>query len=127
MWSTHATRKLQGRGSRLLFENRTVLAHPLSTFSRLSDRFLATQDDTLEEEDMILPVYVGFRHDKEVVEEKLAEVLEMVTLPIVDSGMQTLHCLLILGAPLCLVDLISNALGGIRSLLQFVVVGICRW
>ena len=58
---------------------------------------------------MILPINVGLCHHKEVVEEELPKVLQVVPFPVVDSRIQTLDSLFVFGAPLCLVDLIGDA------------------
>ena len=59
---------------------------------------------------MIFAVYLGFGDAEDVVQEEGTEVGDVMPLPVLDATLEVLHCRVILGASLGLVDLISDAL-----------------
>jgi len=81
------------------------------------DSLFAAKNDLLEQEDVVLAVHVALGDCENVVEEKLAEVGDVVAFPVFDAGLECLHRLTVVIAALGLVDLVGNALdGGIASL-----------
>ena len=84
----NAAWKRQRSGSTLLLENRTILVLSFATFRRLCSCFLAAKDDFLKQEDMIFPVDIGLRHDKNVVEEEITEIFKMMAFPILYPRLQ---------------------------------------
>ena len=75
---------------------------------------------------MVLAVDIGLGDHKDVVEEELAKVLEVVALPVVDARLEGLDGLLVLRAPLRLVDLVRDALRRFGPPLELVVVRVRR-
>ena len=64
---------------------------------------------------MILAVDLGLGDAEDIVEEEGAEVRDMVTLPILNASLEVLDCRVVLRPSLCLVDLISDALGRLNA------------
>jgi hypothetical protein len=120
-----ATGKLKRKGCGLFLQDGAILPG-LRSPSGLRRSFLAAKDNALKQEDVILPINIGLGHHKEIVEEEITKVCKMMTLPVVDSRRQALDRLLVLGAPLCLVDLVGDTLCSIGSAFQLIVMSICR-
>jgi len=68
-WLADATRQRQWWGCELLLQKRVTLPHFGSTIERHRWCLLATENDLLKEEDMILPINVGLRNDKYIIKE----------------------------------------------------------
>lgn len=76
---------------------------------------------------MVLAVDLALGDGEDVVQEKVAEVGNMMTLPVVDAGGKVLNGERVLSPALCLVDLVGDALGGGATLLEFVKVRVLLW
>ena len=96
----------------------------LFTVARLRKVLLATQDNLLEQEDVILAVDLGLGDTENVIKEKSAEVGNMVALPVLDAALEVLDSRVVLRPSLCLVDLISDALGRLDAGFELVDVRI---
>ena len=116
----------QRRRGRLLLQYAPILALPLGALRALLRRLLAAQYDPLKQKHMVLAVDIGLGDHKDVVEEELAKVLEVVALPVVDARLEGLDGLLVLRAPLGFVDLVRDALRRFGPPLELVVVRVRR-
>ena len=76
---------------------------------------------------MVLAIDLALGDGENVVQEEIAKVRDVMTLPVIDAGRQVLHGEGILGPALRLVDLVGDALGGGATLLEFVVVRVLFW
>jgi hypothetical protein len=75
----------------LLLQKRVTLPHFSSAVWHHRWRLLATEDDLLKEEDMILPINVGLGDDEYIIKEEFAEIFEVVPLPVIDARLQVLY------------------------------------
>lgn len=102
----------------LLFKNRIILS---AAFVVLRGRWclLAAKYDLLEEKYVVFPIDVRLGDGEDIIEEKSAEIRQMMTLPVLYTAFQIFDCLNIFGPSLCLIDLIGNALSSCGSSLQF--------
>lgn len=107
----------------LFLEDRVALSNLLCTL-RLKSQFFTTENDTLEQEDVIFAVDVGLGHNENIFEQKFTKVGDMVTFPILDSAFEVSDCLHILSSSLSFVNLVGNTFGGCGSSLKFVMVWI---
>jgi hypothetical protein len=73
---------------------------------------------------MILAVNLRLGDDKDIFQEKLAELGDMMALPVVDTWGKVLYRLEVFRATLSFIDLIGNPLGRRWSCLEFLVMGI---
>ena len=76
---------------------------------------------------MVLAVDLRLGATENVIQEKSAEIGDMVALPVLDAALEVLDSRVVLRPSLCLVDLISDALCGGDASLELVdvrVVGI---
>ena len=126
LWLSNATRQGQRRRYTLLLQNIVVLANLISPILRQKRSLLAAENDLLKQKHVIFSINIGLCYDKDVVQEELAKVFEMVTFPVVDAVLQTLHSLFVFSAALCLIDLICDAFSCIRPSLEFIKMLICR-
>lgn len=111
----------------LLLQQRVVLPNLLATTLLARWDLLTTQDDLLKQEDMILPVNVGFSDGEYIVKEEVTEVFEVVALPVVNAGSKALNGLVIFGPALRFIDFIGYTLGSFRAPLEFFIMRIsCR-
>lgn len=117
-----------GPNGLLLLENRASLAN-LANGARLSgvmlDNLFAAEDNLFKQKDVVFAVNVGLGNDKNVVEEQIAKVGEMMAFPIFDTRLEGLDRVAVLDLALCLIGLIGNALGDGNALLELVIVGVC--
>ena len=113
------------RWGRRFLEDGVALADLLAV-SGLRNVLLAAQNDLLEQEDVILPVDLGFGDTEDVVEQECAEVGDMVALPVLDTALEVLDRRVVLRPSLRLVDLISDALCGGDASLELVRVRVIR-
>jgi hypothetical protein len=102
----------------LLFKNRIILS---AAFVVLRGRWclLAAKYDLLEEKYVVFPIDVRLGDGEDIIEEKSAEIGQMMTLPVLYTAFQIFDCLNIFGPSLCLINLIGNALSSCGSSLQF--------
>ena len=73
---------------------------------------------------MVLAVDLGLGDTENVIQEKSAEVGDMVALPVFDATFEVLDSRVVLRPSLCLVDLISDALCSSDTSLEFLRVRI---
>jgi len=107
----------------LFLEDRVAFSNLLRVL-RLEGKFFTTQDDTLEQEDVVFPVDVGLGHDENVLKQEFTKIGDMVTLPVLDPAFEVSDGLHILSSTLSFVDLVRDAFGGCTPFLEFVVVWI---
>ena len=116
-------RRLQRkRGSGFLEDGAGLAA--LARVGGIGGDLLAAEDDLLEEEDVIFPIDLGLVDDEDIVEEELTKVGEVVALPVFDATFEVLDSRVVLRPSLCLVDLISDALGRLDAGFELVDVRI---
>ena len=75
---------------------------------------------------MIFAVDLGLRDAEDVIQEERTEVGYMVTLPVLDATLEVLDGRVVLRPPLCLVDLVSDALCGGDARLELFDKGVVR-
>jgi hypothetical protein len=107
----------------LLLKDRVALANLLRVLW-LEGKLFTTEDDALEQEDMIFAVDVGLCHDEDVFKQEFAKVGNMMTFPVFNPAFEVSDSLHILGSTLSFVDLVRDTFGGCTSSLEFVVVWI---
>ena len=73
---------------------------------------------------MVLAVDLGLGDTENVIKEESAEVGDMVALPVLDAALEVLDSRVVLRPSLCLVDLISDALGRLDAGFELVDVRI---
>ena len=83
----------------------------------LESKLFTTEDDALEQEDVVFAIDVGLGHDKHILEQKFTEVGDMMTLPILDSAFEVSHRLHIFSSALSLVNLVRDTFGRCTSFL----------
>ena len=71
---------------------------------------------------MVLAIDLALGDGEDVIEEEVAKVGNVMTLPVIDAHRQVVYRELVLRPTLGLVDLVGDALGGGAALLQFVPV-----
>ena len=69
----------------LFLEDRITLTDLLRVL-RLEGKLFTTEDDALEQEDVIFAVDVGLGHDENVFEQEFTEVGDMVTFPVLNPA-----------------------------------------
>ena len=107
----------------LFLEDRVALTNLLRVL-RLEGELFTTEDDALEQEDVIFAVDIGLGHDENVFEQEFTEVGDMVTFPVLNPAFEVSDGLHIFSSALSFVDLIRDTFGGCTSFLEFVVVWI---
>lgn len=90
----------------------------------MKSELFTAEDDTLEEEDVVFAVDVGFCHNENIFEQKFTEVGDVMSLPVLDSDLEIPNGLHILSPSLSLVNLVCDTFCGRTSPLEFIIVRI---
>lgn len=109
----------------MLLEDRVAFTPlPSTASSHLLNYFLTTENDLLEKKDVIFSVDFHLHDHENVVQDKFAEIRQMVALPILHSLFKARNCLQVLRSPLRFIDPICYTLGSFKSQLQLAVIRI---
>lgn len=104
----------------LLFADRVTLpSFPVVPSRRLRNDFFATKNNLLKQKDVIFSVNFHLHHHEDIVENKLAEVREVVAFPVLNTSFEALDSLYILLSALRFVNSIGDSFCGIPSAFEF--------